>query len=100
MDSARVGPGGRGSSGGSERMAFAALCWALLLLAGDYAASVERADGGPRTPNCTRYQLPGCPKNLDPVCGSDLSTYANECLLCLKIWEDRRDIKIISNEPC
>ncbi|KAM6150833.1 serine protease inhibitor Kazal-type 2 [Erethizon dorsatum] len=81
-------------------MALAALYWALLLLAGDFAASAKRVYSGPRTPNCARYQLPGCPKNLDPVCGSDLFTYANECLLCLKIWENGHDIKVIRDEPC
>ncbi|XP_063096494.1 serine protease inhibitor Kazal-type 2-like [Cavia porcellus] len=81
-------------------MALAAVCLALLLLGGDFAASVERRYEGPRPAKCDRYQLPGCPKNLDPVCGSDLTTYGNECLLCLKIWESGRDIKVIQEEPC
>uniref|UniRef100_A0A8C0WYV2 Kazal-like domain-containing protein n=1 Tax=Castor canadensis TaxID=51338 RepID=A0A8C0WYV2_CASCN len=52
------------------------------------------------TPNCTRYKLPICPRNLKAVCGSDMATYASECTLCMKIWEDGHDIKIIRSGPC
>ncbi|XP_006868133.1 PREDICTED: serine protease inhibitor Kazal-type 2 [Chrysochloris asiatica] len=37
------------------------------------------------SPNCDQYKLPGCPRDLDPVCGSDMTTYPNECSLCMKI---------------
>ncbi|XP_012864382.1 PREDICTED: serine protease inhibitor Kazal-type 2 [Dipodomys ordii] len=73
-------------------MAGAVLRLMLLMLAGDLAVY--------RMPNCAQYRLPGCPRDLNPVCGSDMATYANECTLCLKIWEDGHDIKIIRNEPC
>ncbi|XP_030881220.1 serine protease inhibitor Kazal-type 2 isoform X1 [Leptonychotes weddellii] len=53
-----------------------------------------------RTPNCNQYKLPGCPRDFSPVCGSDMSTYPNECTLCLKIREDGHDIKIIRSGPC
>ncbi|KAB0343258.1 hypothetical protein FD754_020184 [Muntiacus muntjak] len=52
------------------------------------------------SPNCHQYSLPGCPRDFNPVCGSDLSTYPNECTLCMKIREDGRDIKIIRSGPC
>ncbi|XP_005392922.1 PREDICTED: serine protease inhibitor Kazal-type 2 [Chinchilla lanigera] len=81
-------------------MALAVLCCVLLLLAGNFAASVEREHSGPRSANCALYHLPGCAKNLDPVCGSDLLTYPNECYLCTKIWKEGRDIKVIREEPC
>ncbi|VFV35486.1 Hypothetical predicted protein [Lynx pardinus] len=48
-----------------------------------------------RTPNCNQYKLPGCPRDFNPVCGSDMSTYPNECTL-----EDGHDIKIIRSGPC
>ncbi|KAB0343425.1 hypothetical protein FD754_020351, partial [Muntiacus muntjak] len=37
------------------------------------------------TPNCDQYKLPGCPRDFSPVCGSDMSTYPTECVLCMKI---------------
>lgn len=36
-------------------------------------------------PNCDQYKLPGCPRDFSPVCGSDMSTYPTECVLCMKI---------------
>eukprot|EP00074_Homo_sapiens_P075307 XP_011532707.1 serine protease inhibitor Kazal-type 2 isoform X2 [Homo sapiens] len=54
----------------------------------------------PSQPNCSQYRLPGCPRHFNPVCGSDMSTYANECTLCMKIREGGHNIKIIRNGPC
>ncbi|XP_072605021.1 serine protease inhibitor Kazal-type 2 isoform X1 [Vulpes vulpes] len=115
---------GRGGS-----LALRAVSLVLLLLARDVAASLDSlssAFGQPseyRTlarylgdlrdikdlllkkqnttkPNCNQYKLPGCPRDFSPVCGSDMSTYPNECTLCMKIREDGRDVKIIRSGPC
>ncbi|XP_016014240.1 serine protease inhibitor Kazal-type 2 [Rousettus aegyptiacus] len=84
-------------------MAAAALSLVLLLLARVWAASMHSQFGPSaeyRTPNCDQYKLPGCPRDFNPVCGSDMSTYPNECTLCMKIREDSHDIKIIRSGPC
>ncbi|XP_006058422.1 serine protease inhibitor Kazal-type 2 isoform X1 [Bubalus bubalis] len=84
-------------------MALKALRLVLFLVWWDSAASSNAQFGQPSeysTPNCHQYTLPGCPRDFNPVCGSDLSTYPNECTLCMKIREDGRDIKVIRSGPC
>ncbi|EHH53786.1 Acrosin-trypsin inhibitor, partial [Macaca fascicularis] len=53
-----------------------------------------------KTPFCARYQLPGCPRDFNPVCGTDMITYPNECTLCMKIRESGQNIKILRRGPC
>ncbi|XP_068961138.1 serine protease inhibitor Kazal-type 2 [Petaurus breviceps papuanus] len=51
-------------------------------------------------PDCKQYATPGCPRDLNPVCGTDSLTYANECTLCEKNREQDKDIKIKWKGPC
>ncbi|KAM7243212.1 serine protease inhibitor Kazal-type 2 [Ovis aries] len=91
------------TAGRGGMMALKALRLVLFLVWWDSAASSNAQFGQPSeysTPNCHHYTLPGCPRDFNPVCGSDLSTYPNECTLCMKIREDGRDIKIIRSGPC
>ncbi|XP_037018172.1 serine protease inhibitor Kazal-type 2 [Artibeus jamaicensis] len=90
-------------AGHGGRMALLGVSLLLLFLAGDLTASTNSRFGQPseyKTPNCYQYRLPGCPRDFNPVCGSDMSTYPNECTLCMKIREDGRNIKIIRDGPC
>ncbi|XP_072476948.1 serine protease inhibitor Kazal-type 2 [Notamacropus eugenii] len=52
------------------------------------------------TPDCKQFVLPGCPRDLTPVCGTDSVTYANECTLCEKNREQSQNIQIKWRGPC
>ncbi|XP_067412980.1 serine protease inhibitor Kazal-type 2 [Emydura macquarii macquarii] len=73
------------------------LCGAL---AGVLLAPPVGAAAAVTSPKCYLYGLPGCPKNFNPVCGTDGRTYPNECALCLSNRENRRDVKITQKGYC
>ncbi|XP_023048003.1 serine protease inhibitor Kazal-type 2 isoform X1 [Piliocolobus tephrosceles] len=97
--SARSGPGERGPLEKSGRGSHAGggPCPALGGL-GD--GPLFRRFSKYKTPFCARYRLPGCPRDFNPVCGTDMITYPNECTLCMKIRESGQNIKIIRRGPC
>ncbi|XP_048358608.1 serine protease inhibitor Kazal-type 2 [Sphaerodactylus townsendi] len=55
---------------------------------------------GDSVPQCSLYGLPGCPRNFNPVCGTDGVTYANECMLCSSNREEKKNVQIASKGPC
>ncbi|XP_057581642.1 serine protease inhibitor Kazal-type 2-like, partial [Hippopotamus amphibius kiboko] len=73
-------------------MSLEALPLLLLLVWWDSTAPLNAQCGQHseyRTPNCDQYKLPGCPRDFNPMCGSDMSTYPNEYTLCMKIREEK-----------
>ncbi|XP_075062095.1 serine protease inhibitor dipetalogastin-like [Mixophyes fleayi] len=56
-------------------------------------------------PNCNLHQkvneggLP-CTRNYDPVCGTDYTTYSNECELCSAKLKTKTDIRIKHKQAC
>ncbi|MGH0165082.1 UNVERIFIED_CONTAM: hypothetical protein FKN15_048384 [Acipenser sinensis] len=49
-------------------------------------------------PDCTKFKLPGCPRDFTPVCGSDGKTYPNECAMCSPKVDTF--VTIIRNQTC
>ncbi|XP_067390815.1 pancreatic secretory trypsin inhibitor-like [Emydura macquarii macquarii] len=50
--------------------------------------------------DCSGYALPGCPKILDPVCGTDNLTYPNKCILCAENLKRKTNVRIKKAGKC
>uniref|UniRef100_A0A8C5SU41 Kazal-like domain-containing protein n=1 Tax=Laticauda laticaudata TaxID=8630 RepID=A0A8C5SU41_LATLA len=53
-----------------------------------------------RNPACLSHLLSTCPSVVAPVCGSDYSTYSNECELEKAQCNQQRRIKVMSKGAC
>uniref|UniRef100_A0A3Q3XMM4 Kazal-like domain-containing protein n=1 Tax=Mola mola TaxID=94237 RepID=A0A3Q3XMM4_MOLML len=51
-------------------------------------------------PSCHDSDIVACPRNFDPVCGSDGNTYTNECMLCFERQRNKKDILIVKQGAC
>ncbi|XP_062431142.1 serine protease inhibitor Kazal-type 2 [Rhea pennata] len=51
-------------------------------------------------PACSRYETPGCPRDYNPVCGTDGETYPNECVLCESNRENKKNVQIFQKGSC
>ncbi|XP_040831912.1 serine protease inhibitor Kazal-type 1 [Ochotona curzoniae] len=58
-----------------------------------------RADSQGRMANCNSEGI-GCPRNYNPVCGSDGNTYSNECMLCVENQKRQTPVLIRKSGPC
>ncbi|OWA51553.1 hypothetical protein BV898_16031 [Hypsibius exemplaris] len=46
------------------------------------------------------FRMCPCPRNLDPICGSDGRTYSNPCLLECQLHHRNRNLKVRHMGPC
>ncbi|XP_037364112.1 serine protease inhibitor Kazal-type 1 [Talpa occidentalis] len=73
---------------------FLLIALALLTLSGN-----TRADSLKREAKCNGG-LNGCPRIYNPVCGTDGTTYSNECMLCRENEKRQIPVLIQKSGPC
>ncbi|XP_068096834.1 agrin isoform X5 [Hyperolius riggenbachi] len=64
-----------------------------------FSAVCEKSSTDPSQATCVCKKA-ACPSVVAPVCGSDYSTYSNECELERAQCNQQRRIKVISKGPC
>ncbi|XP_015205125.2 trypsin inhibitor ClTI-1-like [Lepisosteus oculatus] len=55
---------------------------------------------GGTPPDCGQYMIPACPRNFDPVCGTNGVVYGNECMLCADNMEKNTNFLISKRGEC
>ncbi|XP_035622629.1 trypsin inhibitor ClTI-1-like [Oncorhynchus keta] len=75
------------------RLILALVCVAVLARGASLPHGTTEAD-------CSKYNLPMCPRNYKPVCGSDGTNYSNECMLCFENMEQKSNVHIRSKGAC
>uniref|UniRef100_A0AAZ3Q4P4 Serine peptidase inhibitor, Kazal type 2, tandem duplicate 1 n=1 Tax=Oncorhynchus tshawytscha TaxID=74940 RepID=A0AAZ3Q4P4_ONCTS len=77
------------------------LCWITSCRTVVWVFLWTKFSCSPSTPaDCSQYNLPMCPRNFEPVCGSDGTNYSNECMLCFQNMERKTNILIRSKGEC
>jgi len=64
-----------------------------------FGAACERDQADPAKAECVCKRV-DCPSLVAPVCGSDSSTYSNECELEKAQCNTQRRIKVLRKGPC
>ncbi|XP_077465267.1 agrin isoform X6 [Stigmatopora argus] len=65
-----------------------------------FGAVCERDPKDPANAECLCKRMDNCPSLVAPVCGSDSSTYTNECELEKAQCRSQRRIKVLRKGPC
>ncbi|XP_077588780.1 agrin isoform X4 [Stigmatopora nigra] len=65
-----------------------------------FGAVCERDPKDPANAECVCKRMDNCPSLVAPVCGSDSSTYTNECELEKAQCRSQRRIKVLRKGPC